>query len=122
MALFAYKAVTAAGQVVEGEMEATSRNLVVERLRAQGHVPIRAEPHGQEIAGYFHRQFDVELPSCELADETAPSVQLVAFFVHGDLNQGAFTDQGGQLRGTRPAKIKRQGILRIDAFHHQRRR
>jgi general secretion pathway protein F len=43
MARFLYKSVSATGEVVEGEIEATSRELVVERLRAQGHVPIRAE-------------------------------------------------------------------------------
>jgi general secretion pathway protein F len=43
MARFLYKSVSATGEVVEGEIEATSREFVVERLRAQGHVPIRAE-------------------------------------------------------------------------------
>jgi general secretion pathway protein F len=43
MARFLYKSVSATGEVVEGEIEAASRELVVERLRAQGHVPIRAE-------------------------------------------------------------------------------
>ncbi len=43
MARFLYKSVSATGEVVEGEIEAASRELVVDRLRAQGHVPIRAE-------------------------------------------------------------------------------
>ncbi len=43
MARFNYKSVTPSGEVVEGEMEAASRAAVVERLRGQGHVPIRAD-------------------------------------------------------------------------------
>jgi general secretion pathway protein F len=43
MPRFAYKAVDAGGRVIEGEMEAASRQAVVERLKADGHVPIRAE-------------------------------------------------------------------------------
>ena len=43
MARFNYKSVTPSGEVVEGEMEAASRGAVVERLRSQGHVPIRAD-------------------------------------------------------------------------------
>lgn len=43
MPRFAYKAVDPGGRVIEGEMEAASRQAVVERLKADGHVPIRAE-------------------------------------------------------------------------------
>jgi len=43
MPWFSYKAVSAAGEVIEGELEAPDRSVVVERLRSQGHVPIRAE-------------------------------------------------------------------------------
>ena len=53
MARFQYKSVTPAGEVVEGEMEAVSRVAVVERLRSQGHVPIRAE----EGSSASHRPF-----------------------------------------------------------------
>lgn len=48
MPRFSYKAVAADGEVVEGELEATSREAVVERLHAQGHVPIRAEERSPE--------------------------------------------------------------------------
>jgi general secretion pathway protein F len=43
MPWYNYKAVTAEGEVIEGELEAHDRRAVVERLRSQGHVPIRAE-------------------------------------------------------------------------------
>ena len=43
MALFTYKAVTAEGEVIEGELEALDQRSAIERLRSQGHVPIRAE-------------------------------------------------------------------------------
>jgi general secretion pathway protein F len=50
MARFRYKAVNAAGDVVEGEIEAGSRALVIDRLKAEGHVPIRAEETGRGAA------------------------------------------------------------------------
>lgn len=43
MPTFHYKAATTTGEVVEGEMQAASREAVVRRLRDQGHLPIRAE-------------------------------------------------------------------------------
>ncbi len=43
MAWFSYKAVTTDGEVIEGELEALDRRAAIERLRSQGHVPIRAE-------------------------------------------------------------------------------
>ena len=43
MTRFRYRAVTAAGDVLEGEMEAASQALVIRRLQSQGHFPIRAE-------------------------------------------------------------------------------
>lgn len=47
MPRFSYKAVSPDGEVIEGELEATNRQAVVERLHAQGHVPIRAEESRQ---------------------------------------------------------------------------
>ncbi len=43
MPRFAYKAISPEGEVIEGELDADSRQAVVDRLHAQGHVPIRAE-------------------------------------------------------------------------------
>jgi general secretion pathway protein F len=43
MPLFRYKAVTEPGEILEGDMEAPSRAAVIEQLRAQGYLPIRAE-------------------------------------------------------------------------------
>jgi len=42
MPLFQYKAVTPAGEVLEGVMEAPARSGVIERLRDMGYTPIRA--------------------------------------------------------------------------------
>jgi general secretion pathway protein F len=46
MARFHFRAVTGAGEVVEGEIEAQSQAAVVEQLRGQGHLPLAAEPVG----------------------------------------------------------------------------
>lgn len=43
MPLFRYKAVTEPGEILEGDMEAPSRAAVIEQLRAQGYLPLRAE-------------------------------------------------------------------------------
>lgn len=43
MSTYRYKAVTASGTVVEGEMEAASQAAVIQQLHESGHVPVRAE-------------------------------------------------------------------------------
>ncbi len=43
MPRFAYKAVSPDGDIIEGETQAPSRQAVIDRLHADGHVPIRAE-------------------------------------------------------------------------------
>ena len=43
MTRFRYRAAAASGEILEGELEATSQEMVVRRLQAQGHVPILAE-------------------------------------------------------------------------------
>ena len=40
---YRYKAVTSAGEIIEGVIDATDRQAVVDRLHAQGSTPIRAE-------------------------------------------------------------------------------
>lgn len=47
---FRYRAVTGAGQVVEGRMEAASRDEVIARLRHSGHLPIRADAAHPSLA------------------------------------------------------------------------
>ena len=43
MPLFRFKPADATGEVVEGEMEAADREALVERLRGQGQITIRAQ-------------------------------------------------------------------------------
>jgi general secretion pathway protein F len=43
MPLYRYKAISPAGQVLQGEMEAGAEALVIRRLKESGHLPIRAE-------------------------------------------------------------------------------
>jgi general secretion pathway protein F len=43
MARFRYRAVAASGDLIEGEMEAASEAKLLEQLRSQGHLPLRAE-------------------------------------------------------------------------------
>jgi len=51
MPVFQYKAVTPAGEVLEGAMDASSHKGVIERLRDMGYTPIRAfEAGGADVA------------------------------------------------------------------------
>lgn len=44
MARFRFRAVTGAGEFVEGELDAQDQAAVIAQLRAQGHLPLAAEP------------------------------------------------------------------------------
>ncbi|MGH6891714.1 MAG: type II secretion system F family protein [Dongiaceae bacterium] len=44
MTRYKYKVVSAAGEILEGEVDAPDRQAAIDGLRGQGHVPIRAEP------------------------------------------------------------------------------
>jgi general secretion pathway protein F len=57
MARFRFRAVTGAGEVVEGEIEAHSQAAVVEQLRGQGHLPLAAEPVGAGAADSAFRRW-----------------------------------------------------------------
>ena len=50
MPVFQFKAVNAAGEVSQGQLEAASREAAVQRLQAQGHVPIRVEAAAEGAA------------------------------------------------------------------------
>ncbi len=54
MPRFSYKAATASGEVIVGEIEAANRQAAIDRLRGQGHIPIRAEEKGRGL-GAGHR-------------------------------------------------------------------
>lgn len=51
MPIYFYKAVTQSGDAMEGEMEAASKSIVIEKLQGSGHIPISAE----EISGSQNR-------------------------------------------------------------------
>ena len=55
--MFHYKAVTEAGEVVEGDIEAPSQAAVIAHLRTLGHLPIRAEERQSgSLAQWFERE------------------------------------------------------------------
>jgi len=60
MSLYRYKAVSAAGELLYGQMEAASVEEVVGHLQDQGHTPLEAQPAGTAaggsgVAGWFAR-------------------------------------------------------------------
>lgn len=56
MAQFRYRAVTSAGEIVEGALEAPNRTAAIDRLRGQGHTPIRADPLVERTGTSWWRQ------------------------------------------------------------------
>ena len=52
MPLFHYKAVSATGEMLEGEMTAPSESAVIERLHDMGHIPVRAESADRRRGGF----------------------------------------------------------------------
>ncbi len=50
MPRFRYKAVSSTGEVVEGALEAASRTALIDQLRGQGHMPIRADALAERSA------------------------------------------------------------------------
>ena len=57
MPLYRYQAVAASGDIVTGEIEAATQELVIELLHGQGHVPIRADPAGGRSLFRWGRSF-----------------------------------------------------------------
>ncbi len=53
MSLYRYKAVSASGEIVEGEMEARSQSMAIERLREGGLLPIDADEVGETRAAHW---------------------------------------------------------------------
>ena len=60
MALFRYKALSAAGEALDGQMEAASADEVISRLQDQGHLPVEArradQAGGEGLGALFKRK------------------------------------------------------------------
>ena len=60
MALFRYKALSAAGEALDGQMEAASADEVITRLQDQGHLPVEArradQAGGEGLGALFKRK------------------------------------------------------------------
>ncbi len=50
MARFVYKAATASGEIIQGEIDAADRQSAIDLLRGQGHVPIRADERAGSLS------------------------------------------------------------------------
>ena len=60
MALFRYKALSGAGEALDGQMEAASAEEVIVRLQDQGHLPVEArradDEGGEGLSRLFRRE------------------------------------------------------------------
>ncbi|MES9949159.1 MAG: type II secretion system F family protein [Candidatus Thiodiazotropha sp.] len=71
MAAFLYKAVDADGKVVEGELQAVSRDHAVNQIHLNGQVPIRIEESRQKSRGAPRRSFQRKsVPAAQIASFT----------------------------------------------------
>jgi len=70
MANFHYRAVSAAGEIVEGDMNARTRDAVVESLRKQGHFPLSVGDEGAAAPA----PAAPALPTLQLSRRRAPSL------------------------------------------------
>ncbi|HEX3864926.1 MAG TPA: type II secretion system F family protein [Stellaceae bacterium] len=50
MPLFRYQAIAASGEMVSGEMEGMTQEIVIDALHRLGHVPLRADPAGGRLS------------------------------------------------------------------------
>jgi general secretion pathway protein F len=96
--LFHYKAASADGRVLEGDMEAASREALIRQLQSQGHVPIRAEvrdavaaPARQRRGGRRVSQTDVMVFTTELGTLLQAGLPLDRAL---ELLNGAASDMG----------------------------
>lgn len=86
MPLYRFKALSPAGHLIEGEMEAGTERVVIEKLRGDGNFPIGAEPAGarsrvlerlsRDIGSRGVRSQDVALMTREFATLMAAGVAL----------------------------------------------
>lgn len=86
MPVYRFKAISPAGQLIEGEMEAGTERLVIEKLRGEGNFPVGAEPAvprarwlarlSGDITGGRVRAQDIALMTREFATLTGAGVAL----------------------------------------------
>jgi general secretion pathway protein F len=56
MPLYHYKAVTADGELLQGEMEGSDQAAVIAQIQSSGYIPIRAKPVGVQHFGFFSQR------------------------------------------------------------------
>jgi len=85
MMRFRYEAVSAAGELVAGEMEADTQQAVIERLQSQGHVPIRADAASRgALSRLLGREMTARKP--RPARNLALLTQQLATLIHAGLS------------------------------------
>lgn len=83
MPRYCYEAVTAGGELVQGEMEAADRAAVIARLQEAGSVPIRARPAGGNPMGALLSQARRGAPRLRRRELTAFTQELASLLHAG---------------------------------------
>ena len=83
MPVFQYKAANTSGDVIEGEMEATSQDAVIRHLQGQGHTPIRAEEVTRSESGDSPSAFSFQSRRVGRADVSVFTIELATLLRAG---------------------------------------
>ena len=83
MPVFQYKAANNSGDVVEGEMEATSQDAVIRHLQGLGHTPIRAEEVARPETGVTPSFFFFQSRRVGRADVSVFTIELATLLRAG---------------------------------------
>jgi general secretion pathway protein F len=105
---FTYKALSASGETLEGEMEAPTRTAVIEQLQRSGHLPVAADA----LDGKRRRRLPFEARRAVTARDAAILTRELATLLHAGVPLDAAL---GMLAETAPSPPAQQMLGRIRA-------
>lgn len=126
MPRFVYKAATASGEVIQGEIDAADRQSAIDLLRSQGHVPIRAQQRTAGLAFGIGLPLSATRRSVKLSELTLQTRELATLLEAGLpldralslLREIASSSAGGDLVERVQEKV-RAGATLADAMEEQ---
>jgi general secretion pathway protein F len=126
MPRFVYKAATASGEVIQGEIDAADRQSAIDLLRSQGHVPIRAQQRTAGLAFGIGLPLSATRRSVKLSELTLQTRELATLLEAGLpldralslLREIASSGAGGNLVERVQEKV-RAGATLADAMEEQ---
>ena len=115
MPLFAYRAINPAGEVVEGELDAGTETLLVDRLQAMGFLPLETVPRRGRVGGVARSSGGAGGGRLRGADLTLFTHELAILLAAGQPLEQALVGLGQGGDSTRIAGLARRLVERIRA-------